>query len=77
MSFECERCDETVSDAFARVLGDNDDRVYGCPNCGVEFPPDHGDDDHDGDDDDDPDPPLIGVGIDDLLQAQAEMEASS
>jgi len=29
----CESCDAFVSDAFARVLGDNDDNVQGCQEC--------------------------------------------
>lgn len=30
----CENCNETVSKQFARVFGDNDDRViHGCPSC--------------------------------------------
>lgn len=30
---ECKECGEHVSDRFARVMGDNDGRVWRCPNC--------------------------------------------
>ncbi len=29
----CNRCDGYVSRDYARVFGDNDDRVTSCPNC--------------------------------------------
>ena len=29
----CENCDGHVTEQFARVLGDNEDDVYGCPKC--------------------------------------------
>lgn len=29
----CRECGAHVSDSFARVFGDNDDVVHGCPNC--------------------------------------------
>ena len=29
----CTRCGAFVTSAFARVFGDNDDRVHGCPEC--------------------------------------------
>jgi DNA-directed RNA polymerase subunit RPC12/RpoP len=29
----CEGCDGYVSAQFARVFGDNEDRVYACPAC--------------------------------------------
>lgn len=30
---ECLNCGSMVTGQFARVFGDNDDDVYGCPNC--------------------------------------------
>lgn len=30
---QCEKCNSYVSFQFARVFGDNNDRVYGCLNC--------------------------------------------
>jgi hypothetical protein len=33
MTATCENCGTTVSDRFAKVLGDNEDRVRGCPSC--------------------------------------------
>lgn len=30
---ECQNCGGMVSDDFARVFGDNDDVVHGCPEC--------------------------------------------
>lgn len=29
----CRNCGAFVTQAFARVFGDNDDRVTGCPEC--------------------------------------------
>ncbi len=29
----CQNCGGHVSRQFARVLGDNDDVVHGCPDC--------------------------------------------
>lgn len=29
----CEACGSFVTTAFARVFGDNEDRVHGCPEC--------------------------------------------
>jgi hypothetical protein len=29
----CERCGFEVGAEFARVLGDNDDRIHACPQC--------------------------------------------
>lgn len=29
----CGNCGETVSQDFARVFGNNDDEIGGCPNC--------------------------------------------
>lgn len=29
----CQNCDNTVTRQFARVFGDNDDIVHGCPSC--------------------------------------------
>jgi hypothetical protein len=29
----CRECGDSVSDSFARVFGDNDDRVHACPTC--------------------------------------------
>jgi hypothetical protein len=29
----CEKCGSFVTPQFARVFGDNDDHVYGCPTC--------------------------------------------
>lgn len=29
----CRQCGSSVSDSFARVFGDNRDRVHGCPTC--------------------------------------------
>ena len=29
----CENCGRQVSPRYARVFGDNDDRIFGCPNC--------------------------------------------
>lgn len=31
---ECLQCGEAVSDKYAKVLGDNNDEVHGCPTCG-------------------------------------------
>lgn len=33
----CDRCDGYVSRDYARVFGDNDDRVASCPNCPAEW----------------------------------------
>ncbi|WP_199268509.1 DUF7563 family protein [Halomarina oriensis] len=33
MTTLCTACDTPVSTQFARVMGDNDDRVHACPNC--------------------------------------------
>lgn len=30
---ECENCGSSVSDQFARVFGDNENRIHGCPFC--------------------------------------------
>jgi hypothetical protein len=30
---ECESCGAHISEKYARVCGDNDDRVSACPNC--------------------------------------------
>ncbi|MFB6120544.1 MAG: hypothetical protein ABEJ68_05440 [Halobacteriaceae archaeon] len=30
---DCNRCGAFVTARFARVFGDNDDEVWGCPNC--------------------------------------------
>lgn len=35
-SSECLGCGAFVTDRFARVFGDNDNRVYGCPECSTE-----------------------------------------
>ena len=32
---ECEACGAPVSDAFARVFGDNQGEVHACPECGI------------------------------------------
>ena len=29
----CQRCHSYISYQFARVFGDNNDQVHGCPNC--------------------------------------------
>ena len=29
----CGNCGETVSQQFARVFGNNDDEIWGCPDC--------------------------------------------
>jgi len=29
----CENCGSFVTPQFARVFGDNEDDVYGCPSC--------------------------------------------
>ena len=29
----CRNCDAHVTEQFARVLGDNEDDVHGCPEC--------------------------------------------
>jgi hypothetical protein len=29
----CQQCGSSVSNSFARVFGDNEDRVHGCPTC--------------------------------------------
>lgn len=84
MSVECNRCGQDVSKQFASLLDSADERIDGCPLCGVDLPDDRPDDDDldphdfdDNDDDDDPDPPLVGVGIDDLLSTQSQLEANS
>jgi len=33
MTTSCENCGASVTDQFARTLGDNDDRVHACPDC--------------------------------------------
>ena len=35
MTVECGNCGEAVSEAFARVFGDNADELDGCPECTV------------------------------------------
>ena len=30
---ECQNCGTSVSSKFGRVFGDNDDKVYACPEC--------------------------------------------
>jgi len=30
---QCRNCDAHVTEQFARVLGDNEDDVHGCPEC--------------------------------------------
>lgn len=30
---ECKGCGEEISDQYAKVLGDNQDNVWGCPEC--------------------------------------------
>lgn len=30
---ECRNCGAHVTRRFARVMGNNDDEVYGCPRC--------------------------------------------
>lgn len=30
---QCEKCNSYISFQFARVFGDNNNRVYGCLNC--------------------------------------------
>lgn len=32
-SLQCQECGGYVSESFARVFGDNQDRVEGCPSC--------------------------------------------
>lgn len=32
-SVECQGCGALVSDDYARVFGDNRDRVHACPDC--------------------------------------------
>jgi hypothetical protein len=32
---QCINCGEHVTDRFARVFGDNDDRVFACNSCTV------------------------------------------
>lgn len=29
----CGNCDKTVSQQFARVFGDNENTIFGCPSC--------------------------------------------
>lgn len=31
----CQNCDAVVSNAYARVAGDNDDTVHACQECGT------------------------------------------
>lgn len=33
MTVQCQNCPNVVSDDYARVCGDNQGRVYQCPNC--------------------------------------------
>ena len=33
MGRRCENCESFVTERFARVFGDNDDRVHYCPEC--------------------------------------------
>lgn len=30
---ECKHCGAHVTESFARVMGDNDNEVHGCPDC--------------------------------------------
>jgi hypothetical protein len=31
--YTCNNCGEFVTRGFVRVFGDDDDRVFGCPDC--------------------------------------------
>ena len=89
MPVKCNRCGQDVSKEFASLLDSTDEQISGCPMCGIDLLDDQSDDtddyhNHDhynrtnnDDDDNDPDPPLIGVGIDDLLAAEAGLETSA
>jgi hypothetical protein len=33
MTKQCQNCDNVVTDAFARVYGDNNNTIYRCINC--------------------------------------------
>lgn len=33
MTAECQECGGSISKQFARVFGDPDDKLHGCPEC--------------------------------------------